>query len=52
MNAPHRLCKPSIDKTELPFLPVSTPAVLCAISPGGQQSLSGPVVIIRGATGG
>lgn len=43
---------PSIDRTVLPLLPFSIPTVLCAVSPGGQQSLSGPIVVVRGATGG
>lgn len=50
MNAPHGLHKASIDRTVLPFLPVSIPTVPSTVSPGGQKSLSGPVVIVRGAT--
>lgn len=51
VNAPRRLRKPSTDRPVLPFLPVSIPTV-SAVSSGGQQSLSGPVVIVRGAAGG
>lgn len=51
VNAPGRLRKPSADRTVLPFLPVSIPTV-SAVSPDGRQSLSGPVVIVRGAAGG
>lgn len=44
---PHRL-----HRTVLPSLPVSIPTVPCTVRPSRQQSLSGPVVIVRGAAGG